>query len=130
MPTRTLLLTMAVAAVACGGKEGPQGPTGPPGSPGVPNRNGIYCRGVGDATRANGYTLTVSCDAAAHFPLEGSCSSSTLPGNYRLARDEPVGWDSQGTLAASWVCSWLPGLTDALVDTIPGTSASICCVPP
>jgi hypothetical protein len=130
MPLLTLVATIATALAACGGKEGPQGPAGAPGPAGVSNRNAIYCRSVGDATLATGYALTVACDANTHLPLEGSCSSGTLPANYRLARDEPVGWNNQGAAPASWACSWRPGTGDTLVDTIAGTSAWICCVPP
>jgi hypothetical protein len=132
MAFKSVLLTIVTAAVlaGCGGSEGPQGPPGPQGPAGVPNRKAIYCRSVGDATLAGGYTLTASCDAAADFPVEGSCSSGTLPGNYYLGQSQPFAWDNNGASPAQWVCAWHAGTGDALVPTINGTSAWICCVPP
>ena len=114
--------------ISCG--RGPQGPTGATGPAGVPNRDAVYCRSVSDATLAGGYTLTAACDAAADFPVEGSCSSGGLPQHYYLAEDQPFAWDNKGASPAEWVCTWDPGNGDSLVDSIPGTSAWICCVPP
>ena len=132
MPFKTALIAIVAATslAGCGGSEGPQGPQGPPGPAGVANRKGIYCRNVGDATLVGGYTLVVSCDAAADFPVEGSCSSGTLPGNYYLGQSQPFAWDSAGTAPAEWICAWHAGTGDALVATINGTTAWICCVPP
>lgn len=122
--------SVAMVLSGCGGTEGPRGAAGPTGPPGTPNRNAIYCRNAGDATLAGGYTLTATCDAAADFPLEGACSSGTLPGKYYIARNEPVGWNNQGAAPGTWVCTWRAGTNDVVVDTIAGTVAWICCVPP
>jgi len=130
MTIKAILCTVVVAilSISCG--RGPEGPAGATGPAGVANRDAIYCVTVTDATLANGYSLTAACSAAADLPLEGSCSSGTLPQHYYLAENEPFAWDNKGASPATWVCKWDPGTGDTLVDTITGTSAWICCVPP
>lgn len=129
MKNALLWLAATLVLSACGGDEGPAGPPGPAGVPGQPNRNDIYCRVANTATLAGSMTLTASCDAATDVPLSGSCSSGTLPAGHHLARNAPDGWDNDGAVPASWVCSWRPEVGAAIVDSIPGTTATICCVP-
>lgn len=121
--------------LACGGERGPQGPQGPEGPAGIGSRTDMYCKVNAPATpvQPGQYDVTVSCDAPADLPVEGSCDQQGfIPTGLRLVVNHPQWADATPspaipTTPAKWICSWQgdPGPTPPAF--IVG-QATICCL--
>ncbi len=127
----SLAALAAALTIACGneGPQGPTGPAGPQGAAGTDKRLASYCNGVNSqATAANSWTLTASCNAAADIPVQGWCfEPAGLPSGAFLADSAPVNWNDT-TKVAGWSCTW-GWQNGATTSPIPAV-VEICCATP
>jgi hypothetical protein len=115
-------LAVLLAASACGDARGATPDAGVTFA--YSSRQQVKCNTVTMQANDPPGVIAAECANVDDLPLTGSCARPGI-GTEILKDNGPLAWEGTFQAPASWVCGWLSA---SGYVTIPGATATICCV--